>query len=311
MRKSILLAAICVLVSLPVMLAPSCTITIVTPESVTSTETETVALPAGASVVVSNQLGTTTVNVDDEALAATIRIVRIAYAGSEEKAQALLDEMVVDITEPTAQDNRLVVTAAAVDSGSSDDGDFNMIVNGDDIVISSIFANARVANYRITVTLPPAHGVQVTHQDGVIRATGLDTASTLTGVATSIRLSDCATAVTVQTEAGDVETASHAGSLDATIQAGSAVLDFADLDAGDVVDVDVGTGTISIDLPPDVHADLQAGASLGVVSFDETDFTTVSLITDTMSFVNATLNGGGATIDLHTDVGSVFVGARN
>jgi len=291
-------------------LAPSCTITIVTPESVTSTETETVALPAGATVVVSNQLGTTTVNVDDDAVQATIRIVRLAYAGSEEQAQALLAEMEVDITEPTPQDNRLVITAAAIESAASDDGDFNMIVNGDDIVISSIFANARVANYRITVTLPPAHGVQVTHENGVIRATGLDTTSTLTGTATSIRLSDCAADVTVQTEAGDIEAASHAGSLDATIQAGSAVLDFSDLDADNVVDVDVASGSISVDLPPDVHADLQAGASLGVVSFDEADFTTVGLITDTMSFVNATLNGGGATIDLHTDVGSIFVDAR-
>jgi len=310
MRKSTLLAAMCLLVASPLMLAPSCTITIVTPESVTSTETETVALPAGATVVVSNQLGTTTVNVDDDAVQATIRIVRLAYAGSEEQAQALLAEMEVDITEPTPQDNRLVITAAAIESAASDDGDFNMIVNGDDIVISSIFTNARVANYRITVTLPPAHGVQVTHENGVIRATGLDTTSTLTGTGTSIRLSDCAADVTVQTEAGDIEAASHAGSLDATIQAGSAVLDFSDLDADDVVDVDVASGSISVDLPPDVHADLQAGASLGVVSFDEADFTTVGLITDTMSFVNATLNGGGATIDLHTDVGSIFVDAR-
>ncbi len=310
MRKWTLLAAMCVLVSSPLVLAPSCTITIVTPESVTSTETETVALPAGATVVVSNQLGTTTVNVDDDAAQATIRIVRLAYAGSEQQAQALLAEMVVDITEPTPQDNRLVVTATAIDSASSDDGDFNMVVNGDDIVISSIFANARVANYRITVTLPPAHGVQVTHEKGVIRATGLDTASTLTGSATSIRLSDCVAAVTAQTNAGDIEAASHAASLNATIDAGSAVLDFADLDAADEVNVDVSSGSISVDLPPDVHADLQAGASLGVVSFDEADFTAATVTTDTMSFVDVTLNGGGATIDLHADVGSVFVGAR-
>ena len=69
-------------------------------------------------------------------------------------------------------------------------------------------------------------------------------------------------------------------------------------------------GSIGIDLPDSIGADLDATTSLGYVSFDETDFTAATVTTDTPSHVVAVLNGGGAAVTLHTDVGSINVGVR-
>jgi len=311
MRNRILgIATALVCACTPLMLAPSCTITFVTPESATSTETQNVTLPADAAVVISNELGATTVNVDESAAEATIRIVRVAYAGTEQEAQDLLAEMQVDVVEPTAQDNRLLITAAAVPGATTNRGNFSMVVSDDDVAITSILSNARVAKYRLTITLPPGHAVQATQQSGVVRATGLDTESSLTGSAASIRASDCVAKVTIQTDAGSVDVTSHSGSLAVTTSAGSAVVDIADVQADDEVNVHADAGSVVARLPVDVAANLEASSGVGAVYFDESDFTDATVTTDTFAHVVATLNGGGAAVTLQTDVGSITVQAR-
>lgn len=309
-KRSTLIAGLLLVSGIPFVLAPSCTITLVTPEMVTSTETRNVTLPAGASVVVSNELGTTKVQVEETATQATVQIVRVAYAASEEDAEDLLAEMEVAITEPTGGDNRLVVTAKAVEGATSDEGEFNMVVNDDDVVITRVFSRARVAKYRITVTLPPGHGVEVIQKVGLVKASGLDTASTLDGAAATVVAQSCTAALTASADAGDVKVTSHRGSLNAAVSAGSAVIDIVALAADDVVDVAVDAGSIDIDLPAGVGADLDAATSIGSVHFDENDFTAVTVTTDTLMHVVAELNGGGAEIDLQTDVGNIIIDSR-
>lgn len=294
----------------PLILAPSCTISFVTPEAVTSTETETVSLPAGAAVVVSNEFGTTTVNVDESAEVATVQIVRVAYAASEEDAQDLLGQMQVTITEPTGSDNRLVITAQAAPGATSSSGSFNMSVSSDDVVITSILFNARIAKYRLTITLPPGHGVQATQNAGLLRATGLDTASSLTGSAASIRASDSTAGLTIETDAGSIDVTSHTGSLTASTSAGSATIDISALQSDDEVNVQVEAGSISARLPSAVAADLEATTDAGSVSFEETDWNVAVVTTNTFRRVVATLNGGGAVVTLATEVGSIDIDAR-
>ena len=242
MRRSSFIVAACLCTAMPLMVASSCTFTFVTPETATSTETQNVTLPAGASVVVSNPFGTITAEVDEAATQATIRIVRLAYGPTQQDADDLLADMVVTVTEPTAQDNRLVITATDVQGTATDMTSFNMVVNGDDVTITSIFGNTIVASYKIALTLPPGHAVDATQEAGVIRVTGLDTASTLSGSATSIRVNDCVAEVAVETEAGNVDVVSHAGSLTATVSAGSVSLDIASLAAEDEVNAHCGCG---------------------------------------------------------------------
>lgn len=309
-KRSALFGAVVLVAAIPLVLAPSCTITFVTPEIVTSTDTDNVTLPAGATVVVSNELGTTNVSVDEVATQATVQVVRVAYAGTQEDAEDLLAEMEVTITEPTGEDNRLVITAKAVEGATSNSGSFNMVVNENDVAITSILTRARVAKYRITVTLPPGHGVEVTQKVGLIKAADLDTASTLDGAAASVAVEGCVADLTVNADAGNVEVSSHSGSLTATLSAGSALIDIMALAADDAVNVAVDAGSIDIDLPVGVGADLDASASVGTVMFDETDFTAATVTTDTLSHVVAALNGGGADVNLQTDVGSVVIGAR-
>lgn len=308
--RSTLLAALFLVSGIPLVLAASCIITFITPEMATSTETKNVALPDDAVVVVSNELGTTKVRVDESATQARVDIVRIAYAASQEDAEDLLAQMEVTITEPTDEDNRLVVTAKAVQGATSDEGSFDMVISEDDVAITSIFSRARVAKYRITVTLPSGHGVDVTQKVGLIVANDLDTASTLHGEAGSVLAEGCTAALTANTDAGDVKVSSHNGSLSATISAGSALIDIVALASDDVVNVAIDAGTIDIDLPADVAADLEASASVGRVYFNEADFTAATVTTDTSTDVVAALNGGGADVNLQTDVGNIEIDSR-
>lgn len=311
MRKwSTLLAALFLVWGIPLVLAGSCSITFVTPEMATSTETENVALPDDAVVVVSNELGTTKVRVDESATQAKVDIVRIAYAASQEDAEDLLAQMEVTITEPTDEDNRLVITAKAVPGATSDEGSFDMVVSEDDVAITSIFSRARVAKYRITVTLPSGHGVEATQKVGLIVANDLDTAGTLDGKAASVLAEGCTAALTANADAGNVTVSSHSGSLSTTISAGTALIDIVALASDDTVDVAVDSGTIDIDLPADVAADLEASASVGNVHFDEADFTSADVTTDTSTDVVAALNGGGADVNLQTDVGNIVIDSR-
>jgi hypothetical protein len=288
-------------------MASSCTITVRTPASAISTDTQTAAMPAGASLVVSNELGTTRVTVDPAATEATMQISRIAYAASEADAEDLLADMQVVVTAPTAGDNRLVIIAAAPPQATDDQTDFDMSVTGDDVVISAVFGNARVAKYRLTITLPPGHAVEATQTAGLLRATGLDTASTLSSEAATVRCIAATAAMTIDSKAGSVFVTEHAGSLNVDSDASSVSVGVASLAADESLTVHVDAGSISMDLPAGVDADLEAAATVGLVSFDKNDFTDVTIDVQTMSYVRVQLNDGGPIIDLSTTAGGISI----
>lgn len=310
MTRSRVPATILVCLCSPLLLAPSCTIRFVTPERATSTETKTFALPAGAVVVVSNQIGSTAVIVDDAATQASVQIVRVAYAASEAEAEELLALMEVTITQPTAEDNRLMIDAKVPPGATTNQGNFTMVVSDDDVVISTIFGRSRVAKYALSITLPPGHAVQASQTAGTIRATGLDETSSLSGSSASIRLMDCLADVTVETDAGSVSVSNHAGSLTADVSNGSLNVDIAALAADDAVNGQVGNGSIDMTLPAGINANLEAAAAFGLVSFDVRDFTAVTVDIKTISYIRVQLNAGGPVINLRTDKGSIDIDSR-
>ena len=303
------LIGLCVLGSL---MGSSCdtfsfTFTFVTPETKESTETQTIALAAGAAVQVSNDLGSTRITVDPAATQATIEITKTALADTEEEAQALLGRMTVTVTAPTAENNTLVISAVRPADATEDQSQFESTITDDEISIVAIVGSARVAQYRLRITLPPGHPVSASQGSGPVRTLGLDAPSTLSADAGSVHSIAARTNLTVSTGAGSIEIESHQGSLDVATDAGSVDLEVSFLTPDQHIIARVQIGSIDLLLPGEIDANLQALAPEGFISFAADDFDQANVTRDTRVLVEAILGSGGATIDLETDFGSIDI----
>ena len=110
-------------------------VSFVTPERAESTQTQTVALPAGAGLRVVNAMGSTRVAVDPAATSAEVEITRIALADTQEEADALLAQMLTSVTLPTEGNNVLTVTTQKPEAATSDEAQFSATVTDDEIHI--------------------------------------------------------------------------------------------------------------------------------------------------------------------------------
>ncbi|MBN1490069.1 MAG: hypothetical protein JXA69_09145 [Phycisphaerae bacterium] len=281
--------------------------TFIVPKQATLAETQTVVLPAAAAVQIANDSGSTRVTVDPEATEATLEITRTASAETQEAADALLAQMVVTITPPTAENDTLIVNAIRPPTATVDTSDFQATITEDEVTVVAIVGAAQVANYRLRITLPAGHPVSVDQGVGQVRAVGLDMPSVLTTAAGSVRSIAAVAALTVATEAGSAEIEAHRGSLDVDTNAGSVEVEIVALVSSDTVNVRVNAGSINLWLPQGINASLRALTDLGRVWFRERDFDMVTGLTETRAFVEATLGAGGAAIDLRTDTGSIDI----
>ncbi|MBP7935962.1 MAG: hypothetical protein KA354_15050 [Phycisphaerae bacterium] len=286
----------------------TCNVTFIPPAKKESTETQTAAVPAGAIVKIENDNGSTRVTVDPTATEATIRITKTAIASTTEAAEALLAQMEVTVTPAAAPDNTLLIKAVSPPAATSDTSQIQFTFNDDDEVsVTALLSDTQVAQYRLQITLPPAHAVNVTQLAGPIRAIELDTASTLTASAGSIRSIRAQADVTASAQAGSVTIEAHRGSANVTVGAGSVSLQIVSLAATDEAQVRVDAGNISLQLPKDVQADLMALTQVGFVHFHEQDFDATSEIARNSGYVGGKLNGGGATVDVRSDVGTIEI----
>lgn len=286
----------------------TCNFSFVPPVKKESTETQTSAVPAGAVVKIENDNGSTRVTVDPNATQATIRVTKTAIASTEEAANALLAQMAVTVTPATAPDNTLLIKTVAPPAATTDTSQIQFTFSDDDeISVTALLGNTQVAQYRLQITLPPGHAVHATQLAGPIRAIELDTASTLTAAAGSIRCIGSRAAVTANAEAGSVTIESHRGSANVTVGAGSVSLQIISLAAADQAQVRVDAGNIDLRLPKDIQANLMALAQVGFVHFRERDFNATSGIARNSGYVGCKLNGGGATVDVRSDVGTIEI----
>src|SRR5262245_14657744 len=81
------------------------------PKRAEHSETQKIALPDAAAVVITNDVGSTRVEVDPAATQATIEITRVALADSQAAADDLLTKIVVTVTPPSEADNTLRISA--------------------------------------------------------------------------------------------------------------------------------------------------------------------------------------------------------
>ncbi len=279
----------------------------VTPKKAESTETRTVAMRAGSVLQVRNDIGSTRVTVDANATTATIEIQRHALADTQSEAEDLLARMSVTVTEPTTANNKLLIEAVRPPEATEDEDNFQAVVTEDEINITAIVGSARVVQYRLRITIPPDHAVEIEQGVGQVRTVGLDTPSNLFVENGSIHSLGAKAALVANADDGDIKIESHQGDLEMDITKGSANISILSLAAGKKVDVFVGSGRIDIDLPLDINAYLRAWTGFGNVAFYEKDFNNPTNVTNTVAFVEATLGSGAADIRLQATRGSIDI----
>ena len=286
------------------------TVTFVVPQRAESSETQTLALPSGARVVVDNDNGSTRIDVDPNATEARIEITRLALGETQAEADALLAMIVVTVTAPTPEDNTLRISAPRPTEASGNTGNFEASLIDDELNITAIIGGSRVSLVRLRITLPPGHGVDVTQRNGGVRASDLDTESTFNTDNGSIRVIDAAATMTIRADNGSVDVEGHRGTLDVRTDNGAVEFELRSLTIDQRVIVRTGNGRIEAHLPPAIDAELSATTQNGLVNFDIRDFDLVQNASATLRRVTATLNDGGPPIDLEVDNGRIDIDAR-
>jgi len=289
----------------------SFTFSFILPRSATATETTTYTLPDGANIVVTNDNGSTRVTVDPAVTQATVEVRRTALVREQADADALLPKIVVTVTEPTMDANTLTISAPRPPEATDDSENFEVVVDDDEISVTTITEEAMVSVVNLRITVPPGHAVDVTHGNGSVRAVTLDTPSVLRIETGSIRSIGAGTHLTTRTGTGSVFIEGHDGGLDTMIGTGPLNADFADLDASEEVLVRIEVGSIELRLPDDVDADLSALTEVGDIYFSKFDFDDTNNLSQSHNgpgeFLTVTLNDGGASIDLRTETGGIDI----
>lgn len=284
--------------------------TFIVPKKAEASDTQNVALPDGARVMVNNEVGSTRVTVDPNATQAKIEITRTALADTQEEADDLLTKIVVTITAPTAEDNTLKIDAPKPAEATGRSADFDVTVQDDEINVVAISATTLVAQVRLRITLPAGHGVDVVQGTGNIRAVALDTASSLKTTTGSVRTLGVNADVTIEVSTGGVDVEAHRGSLDVEIATGGFSAQIIGLADDDQVVARIETGGIELLLPEDISCVLKALVEVGAIEFRARDFDRVQITTQTRSVLDAKLGDGGPLVDLRSEVGGIDIDSQ-
>jgi len=268
---------------------------------------QTLLLPAGAQIRVNNEIGTTRTTVDPNAVETTIQITRIALADTQEAADALLPKIVVTVTEPTASDNTLYIDAPRPAEAIGNVTDFDASFDEDEIPISLVTTSTRIAQVRLEITVPPGHITTTEQESGSLNIDGPTSPVTFSTTHGTIRVSNATAPVTVDTANGTIRVTGHASSLDAQTDNGTIRVEIVTLAPGEHVTCTSQNGTIRLELPHDINANLMASAGNGTLDFDLSEFDSVSNVSATGSTLTGILNAGGAVIDLQTQNGTIRI----
>ncbi len=282
--------------------------TFVQPKRAESTETKTVSLAAGLGVQVLNEIGSTRITVDPNAPSVTIEIKRTAMAETQQDANDLLANMVVNIVEPTGDANVLVIEAKKPAGATDDNSQFQFTATEDEINVVAIVGAAKVVKYDLRITLPAGHPAALTQTVGQVRLIALDSPSTVVANAGDVRSMGGTASLGIETKAGYIEAKGHRGSLNLKTTSGYVAMEIVALVSSDTVAAKTKIGGISIKLPEDINANLKAWTESGYVNFRARDFSsTTGTVVDTRSYVEAALGSGGAKVELQSEMGEITV----
>ncbi len=219
-------------------------------------------------------------------------------------------KIVVTVTPPTDPDNVLRIDAPRPAGATNNESNFEATLIDDELNITGVIGGGQVATVGLRITLPPGHGANVTQRNGAVRASDLDTESTLRTDNGRVRVMDAAASITIRTDNGSVDVEDHTGSLDVETDNGGIEIDLRALAADQSVRAVTDNGRIDLTLRRDIDAELSAMTDNGFIRFDLTDFDNVANASATSRSLVATLNAGGPPINLETDNGLIDIDGR-
>jgi len=210
----------------------------------------------------------------------TASIVRVAYGRNEEDARKAVANV--------------VITSAVV---------------GDELQLKAEMPGGN-RNYGASfqVSTPPAVSLVLATSNGEISVTGVTRDISATTSNGRIGLTDNRGAASLSTSNGEIEVAVHRGAVDARTSNGTVDCDIAELRTTETVTLRTTNGTVTLLLPEDVSATVDATTTNGVITIN--DFT-VSYEVQETNHVRGRIGSGVSAISISTTNGNVTVRRRS
>jgi len=232
----------------------------------------TIDVKPGATVALSNVNGRVTIGSWDQP---RVRIVaEKKVEGSRDDAQDAMKELRVEIT---PQNGGVTVRTHYPKQNEGISG-----------IFSWLFGNHVDAQVRYELTIP--------------RTMNLDI-STVNG---SIHLAEVSGHLELDTTNGKIEVERCSGSIDASTTNGGISAELVRVAKGQPLSLSTTNGSIQIEVPRDLAADIEAGTTNGSINTD--------LPVETTHFkrnsLRGTINGGGTPVRLHTTNGGISIKTR-
>jgi hypothetical protein len=160
----------------------------------------------------------------------------------------------------------------------------------------------------VTVTVPAGLTLAVDSDNGNVTVTGNAGSTTIDLDNGNVVVADQAGDVDIDVANGQVEAASTAGDVTVDVNNGTVEVAAEPNADGNVV-VSVNVGSITVHVPADFAATLDLRTDVGAVDLEDVSAFSITDLSQSLTHVTATLNGGGGTITAQTDVGTVQFGA--
>jgi hypothetical protein len=158
------------------------------------------------------------------------------------------------------------------------------------------------------ISAPAATGLTLATSNSEVTVTGMTEGISATTSNGRIGLTDTRGAASLATSNAAVEVAVHRGGVNARTSNGAVSCDLAELGATEAVTLVTSNGAVTLLLPPDVSATVDATTSNGLITIN--DFT-VSYEVQERDHVRGQIGSGASTITISTTKGNVTVRRRS
>ncbi len=162
-------------------------------------------------------------------------------------------------------------------------------------------------NASVVLSCPARTDLSLATGAGNISITGVTSGAEALTLAGYIRLTGTGGATEVETRAGEINIGSHSGSIAAVTGAGGITCVIDSIDERDVVNLETGAGGVTLRLPADISAHLDAATEQGIVTVTGFD---VIWDVETEQAVVGTVLFGETEVTVRSGTGNISIGAR-
>jgi DUF4097 and DUF4098 domain-containing protein YvlB len=211
--------------------------------------------------------------------AITLRVLRQCRTEDEDADETLLEEIVV---EPELSGDQLTLNLELPDD-----------VDG--------------GNASLVLTCPAGTELRLETGAGNVSVTGITSGVEASTEAGYVRLSGTGGAAEVETGAGEINVSSHTGGITASTGAGGITCVISEVGERDAVSLETGAGAVTLRLPDDISATVDAATEKGSVSLTGFD---VIWDLETEEAIIGTILFGETEVTVRTGAGNISIGAN-